>query len=152
VIAFIAIDANDDSSGAASENAYQGQADRICVDGKQKLVAAGRRSFNGSTPNSFASYAASAREISDQTRSELAKLEPSEDLRRQADALDASLRGLDPPLDQLERAARAQDTQRIEAAVGVVQAASQRSDNAVDALGLQACARLKVGLLRVEPR
>lgn len=152
VIAFIAIDSNDESSGAASENAYQGHADRICVEGKRSLANAGHRIFSDTAQNPFVLYAARAREITDRTRMRLARLQPSDDLREQARAVDEALRGLDQPLDQLELAARAQDTGRIQATVPVVQSASLRSDEAIDALGLKACARLRVGLQRVESR
>ena len=148
VAAFIALD-SDDSSDPSDD--YLGEADVICIEGKRDLAQAGDRIFD-SGPDPLPPYARVALRITGETRSRFEELEPPDELRDRASAFATALAELGVPLRQLEQAASAVDPSGIQNAVSEIGAASGRADRAADALGLEQCPRLAVGLQTLERR
>jgi hypothetical protein len=153
VIAFIAIDPGGNSSdGSSSENPYQASADNICVNAKNTLFGIGRQLFTPPQPaDALPKYLSASAQVARQTRSQLAALNPPDDLRVRADAFAARLAALAERTDAAAAAIRSNDTNRIQSAATQVERATAASDRASAALGLERCPRIQVRLRPTAP-
>jgi hypothetical protein len=144
VVAFLALE--EDADDESVPTGYVAEADRICVQGKERVALLGQQSFSpeSNDPNPLDDYVVASIRITREVRVDLGELEPPADLREEAEALDAALGEVIAALTQLGRAASTGED--LLPAVTRVEAAQDTSEQAVEGLGLRACSRLEVGL------
>jgi len=165
-VAFFALDTDDESTGpgnggasgepaasAESETAPELQSlDEACLNAKLRLSEAGARASEreGDIGDKFAPYGERAAEVVGGFRAELAAAELEDSAQRTGRGLERALRELERGSAQLAESAKTKDAGAIQAAFEQAEAASAEAELLTEELGLTECAKLEVGLTRVE--
>jgi hypothetical protein len=145
IVAVIALTSNGD------EDEYIEQADGVCVESKQALATVAERvSESGrQSAEALALYRGAVAEIAADWRSRLAALDPPPDRQEAAADLEEALAGVEAeaaPAGLAEPGGASGGPQaRLPAAGG-------RAEQAIEALGLEACAEGGLGIGRLETR
>jgi hypothetical protein len=143
IVAVIALTSDGD------EDEYLEQADGICVESKQALAKVAERiSESGrQSTEALALYRGAVAEIAADWRSRLAALDPPTDRRGAAADLEEALAGVEAEATQAGLAEPGGASRSPEARLT---AAGARAEQAIAALGLEACAEGGLGIGRLE--
>jgi hypothetical protein len=158
VIAIVAVivlitggsDGGDSGSDATDQTAYPEEADRICVQSTQAVaLVANRVSKSQDDPAAaLALYARAVVELAAQWRSRLGSLDPPPERQDAANSLELALAKLKLKARQIaEQAEAGEDLRRLRSQLD---AAGVRVAHAIDALGLDRCAKERLSLGRLE--
>lgn len=144
IAAFIALSPADD--GTIPRDAYTLAAERICLNAKQQIVGAERRSVEDAKHGRQAELAQSLVPIVATWRAEMGILKTPSDRLEQVNALDAQLRGVEIQIAKLARATDSGDRGQIISQAKRVDAQTRRVETAIKDLGLEECAHETIGL------
>jgi zinc-ribbon domain len=128
------------------QDEYVARADLICVESKQALAIVEDRvsEARGESAAALALYGGATAEVVADWRSRLARLDPPSDRQEAASQLDEALAKVDDEASQAARQAQAgEDLKRLRARLA---AAGARAEQAIEALGLDACAEGGLGI------
>jgi hypothetical protein len=147
VIVLVTGGADDGDSGDSGDQvAYSKQAEQTCLSSKRAFAAVAKRvSRSENDPTAaLALYAGAVAELAGDWRSRLAGLDPPSDRQEAADQLDEALAKVEDEASQVARQAQAgEDLKRLRVRLA---AAGARAEQAIEALGLDACAEDGLGI------
>jgi hypothetical protein len=142
IAAFVALEPATDGGG---RDAYTVAADGVCVEAKGEIATVLQRAATadpGRNPDEYARLVP----IIAEWRSTLNDIAPPRDRRERAWELDAALRDVLVEAAALARVARGGRAKRLVAQAQRVDDASEPVEEAIDALALERCGRIDVGV------
>jgi zinc-ribbon domain len=142
VVAFLALKPSDDE---IPRDGYTIAADRLCVQSKNEISAAAKRSLASNRPTDFVSYADRLVPLVAEWRSKFGALEVPEGRGDEAQDLDTALRDVEIESGTLARVAREGDRKQLIAQAQEVEQRTGAVESAIAALNLDHCAHLSVG-------
>jgi zinc-ribbon domain len=144
IVSFIALDPDDEG---IPRDAYTLAAERICLDAKRQIVAIGRGFRADADSASASAFARALLPAVSGWRLQLADLEVPLDREEEADRLVAALRKVEARIATLARDASASNPRRTLATAARADEASTAVEEAAASLGLDECARVKLGFI-----
>lgn len=142
VAAFVALPTDDDG---IPRDEYTLAAEQICLDAKQEMLAAGRRTREGDDSSGTSEYARELLPAVSAWRLQLNRLEVPVDREVEAAELIAALKGAEARIANLTLTAETGNRRRTLASAAAADDASTRVEEAVTGLGLEECAELRLG-------
>lgn len=152
VVAFVALPSDDDEGEAVAtipRDAYTREADRLCLEQKQEVIATGQRALSGGG-NRLAAYAGALVPLVLEWRQQMRQLVPPSDRVALAENLEIALRNVAVEAGELARVARSGDREAAVEQAAEVDAATGEAEEAIAALGLANCDALAIGLVPAE--
>jgi hypothetical protein len=142
VVSFAALEPGDDG---IPRDGYTLAAERICLDAKRQIFAVGQRLRARGASESAGAFARSLLSAVTGWRLGFEKMKAPRDREEEAAQLVAALREVEVRIAQLARVAGASDPRRTAASAARADEASTAVEEAVSSLGLEECARVKLG-------
>lgn len=145
IAAFIALDPDD---GEIPRDDYTLAAERICLNAKREIYAAGQRFRAGGSEGGASAFARDLLPAVSSWRLRFSELEVPADRSDQAAQLATALREVELRIAGLARAAETADPERVVASAGArADEASTKVEEAVSSLGLEECASVLLGVV-----
>jgi len=144
VVSFVALEPSDDET---PRDGYTLAAERICLDAKRQIFAVGQSFRARRASESAGAFARSLLPAVTGWRLRFGEMGVPRDREEEAAQLVAALREVEVRIAQLARVAGAADPKRTAASAGRADEASTAVEEAVASLGLEECARVKLGFI-----
>lgn len=144
VASFIALEPDDEG---IPRDDYTLSAERICLDAKAQILSAGQRFRASTASESTSEFARSMLPAVTAWRLQFAKLAVPEDRTEEAARLASALREVEARIAGLARVAQGASSERTVASAARADEASTAVEEAVASLGLEECAKFRLGVV-----